>query len=39
MAGDKLLTSSSDMVARVWKVDPEGKVDISKAKNFNVYLM
>lgn len=39
MAGDKLLTSSSDMVARVWKVDPEGKVDIYQCKNFNECLM
>lgn len=27
------------MVARVWKVDPEGKVDIYQCKNFNEYLM
>ena len=38
-AGDKLLTSSSDMVARVWRVDQEGNVDIAKVKNFNEYLM
>lgn len=38
-AGDKLLTSSSDQLARVWKVDGEGEVTISKCKNFNQYLM
>lgn len=37
--GDKLLTSSSDMVARVWRVDAEGNVEIAKAKNFKEYLM
>ena len=39
MTGDKLITSSSDMVARVWRVDQEGNVDIAKCKNFNEYLM
>ena len=37
--GDKLVTSSSDLVARVWKVDPEGSVEIFRAKNFNQVLM
>ena len=27
------------MVARVWRVDQEGNVDIAKVKNFNEYLM
>ena len=38
-AGDRLLTSSSDMVARVWKVDEQGEVKIEKVKNFNDILM
>ena len=39
LAGDKLLTSSSDMVARVWNVSAEGDVEIMRAKNFDEYLM
>ena len=35
VAGDKLLTSSSDMVARVWQVDGDGNVEIMRAKNFD----
>ncbi len=38
-AGDKLVTSSSDLVARVWKVDDKGNVEIFSAKNFNQVLM
>ena len=38
-AGDKLLTSSSDMAARVWKVTPGCDAVILKVKNFNEYLM
>lgn len=37
--GDKLLTSSSDMVARVWQVNNDGDVEILRAKNFDEYLM
>lgn len=33
--GDHLLTSSTDMVARVWKVEDGGEVKIEKVKNFN----
>ena len=39
VAGDKLLTSSSDMVARVWQVTSDGEVEILRAKNFDEYLM
>ena len=38
-AGDKLLTSSSDMVARVWQIDAQGNVEISKVLPFNECLM
>lgn len=38
-AGDKLLTSSSDMAARVWKVTQGCDATILKVKNFNEYLM
>ena len=38
-AGDKLVTSSSDMVARVWRVSSEGTIEIARAKDFNEYLM
>ena len=37
--GDRLLTSSSDMVARVWKVEQGGDVKIEKVKNFTGILM
>lgn len=37
--GDRLLTSSSDMVARVWRVDEQGEVKIEKVKNFSDILM
>ena len=37
--GDRLLTSSSDMVARVWKVEEGGEVKIEKVKNFTGILM
>ena len=37
--GDKLLTSSSDMVARVHTVNQDGNVEISHVKVFNEYLM
>ena len=37
--GDRLLTSSSDMVARVWKVEDGGEVKIEKVKNFSDILM
>ena len=37
--GDRLLTSSSDMVARVWKVEESGEVKIEKVKNFTGILM
>lgn len=38
-AGDKLVTSSADFVARVWKVDAEGGVEIYRVKNFNQVLL
>ena len=38
-AGNKLVTSCSDMMARVWNVDEDLNVEISRVKNFNVYLM
>jgi len=38
-AGDKLLTSSSDMVARVWRVCSDATLEIWRAKNFHEYLM
>lgn len=37
--GRFLITSSSDMVARVWKVDENGEVKIEKVKNFSDILM
>lgn len=37
--GNRLITSSSDMVARVWEILPSGEVEIKNVKGFNVSLM
>jgi len=37
--GRFLITSSSDMVARVWKVEDNGEIKIEKVKNFTEILM
>jgi WD40 repeat protein len=39
--GDRLVTSSSDMVARIWKLDEANgtQVEIENIKNFNSMLM
>lgn len=39
--GDRLVTSSSDMVARIWKLNEQSgaQVDIENIKNFNMILL
>ena len=39
--GDRLVTSSSDMVARIWKLDDQigTQIEIENIKNFNMMLM
>jgi WD40 repeat protein len=39
--GDRLVTSSSDMVARIWKLDVSDgtQIEIDNIKNFNMMLM
>jgi WD40 repeat protein len=38
-AGTRLITSSSDMVARVWEIQSDGEVEIKNVKGFKVSLM
>lgn len=38
-AGDRMITSASDKIARVWEINENDEMDIKNVKNFNVVLM